>query len=148
MSLFVSDELFNLLVRDFWPDMACQAYDSFAAKGRGVLVIHKIRDAINLEDMKFEFDYTAYDDIAVETDANIARLVREYAPDDEFVVQYQRSENDIHTLLVKTPPGESPPKLICLFRGISMMDIFDEFGYGLTYTPEIVYARARKKGKK
>jgi hypothetical protein len=147
MSLYVGDELFNLLVRDFWPDMACQAYGSFVEKGRGVLAIHKTHDAINLEDMKFEFVYTAYDDIAIETDANIARLVREYAPDHELVAQYQRSQDDIHTVLVKTPSGESPPKLTCLFRGFSMADILAEFEYTLTYTPEMVYARARKKGK-
>lgn len=97
--------------------------------------------------MKFEFAYTAYDDIAAETDSNIARLVREYAPDHEFVAQYQRSEDDIHTVLVKTPSGKSPPKLMCLFRGFSMADIFAEFESTLTYTPEMVYARARKKDK-
>jgi hypothetical protein len=140
MSLFISDELFDLLIRDFWPDIACHAYDGFVEKGRGVLEIQKTRDAINVEDMKFEFSYTAYDDIAADVDADTAKLIREYAPDVELVVQYQRGDDDTHTLLVKTPPGASYPKLISLLNGFSVADLFAEFGfnenkmgYGFTY---------------
>ena len=145
MSLFVSDELFDLLVRDFWPDIACSAYDSFVEKGRGVLSIFKTRDAINVEDMKFEFSYTAYDDIAADVDDSTARLIREYVPDDELVVQYQRSADDLHTVLVKAPSGENSPEVTDFFSRFSFEDIFEEFQP--TYTPERVYARARKRRK-
>jgi len=145
MSLIISDELFKLTVPYYWPDIARLAYNSYVENGRGVVEIQRTREAINLEDMEFKFVYTAYDDIAATTDANTARLIREYAPDDELVAQYQRSEDDIHTVLVEAPSGESPPKLISLVIGFSFEDIFAE--YHPTYTPEMVYARARKKGK-
>jgi hypothetical protein len=145
MSLFISDELFNLLVRNLWPDIASFANDSFVEKGRGVLSIQKTRDAINLEDMKFEFSYTAADDIAAQVDTNTARLIREYVPEGELVVQYQRAADDIHTVLVKEPSGENSPTIEDIFSGFSFEGILEEFQP--TYTPETVYARARKRRK-
>ena len=132
MSLFISDELFNLVVRHLWLDIVSFARGSFVEKGRGVLSIQKTRDAINVEDMKFEYSYTAYDDIAAEVDDNTARLICEYVPEKEHVVQYQRSDDDFHTVLVKIPSGENLRTMEDLFAGFSFENIFAEFDFSGT----------------
>ena len=129
MSLFISDELFKLIVPHYRKDIVRLAYNSFVENGRGIVEIQKIRDALNLEDMEFKFNYIVYDDIAAKADVDTAKLICEYDPDNELVAQYQRSEDDIHMVLVKIPPDANAPTMEDIFEGFSFEDILAEYGF-------------------
>jgi hypothetical protein len=144
MSQFVTDENINEIVRYAWEDVARFAYDSFARKGRGVVRIRKAADAEDIEEMEFKMAYSAYDNVAAAAGADAAKLVQGYAPAGELVVQYLHMDGGLRTFVVKTPPGEKQPDTFGRCGGFSFDDIYNESQSILTYTPEMVYARARK----
>jgi hypothetical protein len=53
-------------------------------------------------------------------------------------------DGGLRTFVVKTPPGEKQPNTFSRCGEFSCEDIYDESQPILTYTPEMVYARARK----
>ncbi len=141
MSLFVTDENISEIVRHAWQDIARFAYDSFVKKGRGVVRIRKAVAAEAIEDMEFKM---AYDDTAAAADAEAAELVRGYAPARELVAQYLHMDGGLRTFVLKTPPGEKQPDIVGRRGGFSPEDSFDQSQPILTYTPAMVYARARR----
>jgi hypothetical protein len=144
MSQFVTDENISEIVRYAWEDVARFAYDSFAKKGRGVVRIRKAVAAEDIEEMEFKMAYTTYDVTAAAAGAEAAKLVRGYAPAGELVAQYLHMDGGLRTFVVKTPPGEKQPVTFGRCGRFSFEDIYDESQPILTYTPEMVYARARK----
>ncbi len=143
MSLFVTDENISEIVRHAWEDVARFAYDSFVKKGRGVVRIRKAVAAETIEEMEFKMAYSACDDTASAAGAEAANLVRGYAPAREIVAQYLHMDGGLRTFVVKTPPGEKQPNIIGRSGGFSLEDSRDESQPILTYTPAMVYARAR-----
>lgn len=98
-------EDFNRLIRDCWESIAFVAFDGFQRMGRGVIAL--------MDDLPLEQCYSVYRE--GEADPRTARLITEYDPVWEVLVQYIQPEGSAVTLRIRTRSGQRHPWQIWMF---------------------------------
>jgi hypothetical protein len=93
-------EYFNRLIRDCWESIAFVAFDGYLKMGRGVV-------ALMMDDLPLEQCYVVYREGGA--DPRTARLVAEYDPVWEVLIQYVRPEGSAITLRIRTRPDQRHP---------------------------------------
>ena len=123
MSDRISDEIFDQIMNVSWEQIACFAYDGFFAEGRGVVGIEKVSSGAGPEDPAFTLCYILYDYDRQKPDPAAAKLIADYDPNYELVVQYLREDGSVRTARIKTAPGQRHPKRISFFETLMREDL-------------------------
>ena len=100
-------EEFNRLIRDCWESISFVAFDGFQKMGRGVVAL--MEDQLPLEQ-----SYIVYGE--GETDPRTARLIAEYDPPWEVLVQYMQPEGSVITLRLRTSPDQRHPRQVWMYN--------------------------------
>lgn len=93
-------EYFARLIMDCWESIAFVAFEGYLKMGRGVVAL--MRDDVPLEQC-----YAVYRE--GEADPRTDRLVAEYDPLWEVLVQYVQPEGSVITLRIRTRPDQRHP---------------------------------------
>jgi len=110
----ISDEVFEIVSREHWEQIAGFAYDGYREYGRGIVEIQKARDGDNYEAMDFNILYSVCD--CEDPDYESSRPVKVYDPDYEVVIRYAQENLNPRTLILKTPSGARHPQRISLLE--------------------------------
>jgi hypothetical protein len=90
----ISDELVDQALRDHWDQIAFTAYDQFLKAGRGWVLLEQDRES----DEGIRIGYAVFNGNEPNFDPALVRMVREYDPDREFVLQYMREDRNIRQM--------------------------------------------------
>lgn len=82
-----------------WDDIARFAYDGFLDRGKGVVRLHLEADG------QIRMRYIADEGKDVKVDPRAQRLVREYDPDQEMLVEYTGEDHTNRTIRAVTAEG-------------------------------------------
>ncbi|HHO47301.1 MAG TPA: hypothetical protein ENN06_02415 [Desulfobacteraceae bacterium] len=93
-------EDFNRMLRDCWESIAYVAFDGFQKMGRGVVALLK-------EDLPLEHCYIVFRE--GEPDQRTARLVAEYDPVWEVLIQYVQPGGSAVTLRIRAGADQRNP---------------------------------------
>jgi len=104
----MSPEKFNRIVIECWESIAFVAYEGYLNKGRGVVVLME-------EQSTLEQSYVPYR--ADNADTRTAKLIAEYDPAWEVLVQYRRPDLATITLRIRTRPDQRHPWRIWTANG-------------------------------
>ena len=63
--------------------------------------------------------YVIYDFKVGRPDKDAARLINDYDPSWEMVIQYLREDGSVHTMRIRTAPGASHPWRVWIFDRLS-----------------------------
>lgn len=99
-------EEFNRIIADCWESIAFVAFDGFRKMGRGVVALMEELDSL-------EQCYVVYPE--GKPDPRTARLIEEYDPAWEVLVQYLQPDGAAVTLRIRTRPDQRHPWRIWLF---------------------------------
>lgn len=124
MSSHISNEIFDHIMKVYWEQIACYAYDGYREHGRGAVGIKKISAEGAPEDPELTLCYILYDYNNYKPDAAAAKMIADYDPDYELVVQYFREDGSVRTARIRTAPGRRHPKRISLFETLMRKDGF------------------------
>ena len=123
MSDRISDEIFDQIMNVSWEQIACFAYDGYLTHGRGLVGIEKIYSGADPEDLQFTLCFIIYDYEMQKPDPAAAKLIADYDPNYELVVQYLREDGSVRTACIRTAPGQRHPKRISLFEALMREDL-------------------------
>jgi hypothetical protein len=124
MSSCISDEIFDHIMNVYWEQIACYAYDGYREHGRGAVGIKKIAAGGGSEDPEFTLCYILYDYDNQKPNPAAAKLIADYDPSYELVMQYLRQDGSVRTARIRTAPGRRHPKRISLFETLMREDGF------------------------
>jgi hypothetical protein len=105
-------------VLDEWETLAFLAYDWYEKAGRLVVGIEE--DENNPSGAKMMG--ILYDFKAGKPDPTTARLLSEYDPDTEILIQFMDKKGDIRTQRVRTGPNARHPKRVYFFEMLRRID--------------------------
>jgi len=100
-------EEFSRTVSDCWESIAFIAFDGFHKMGRGVVALMEEQDSLGQS-------YVVYGED--QPDPRTARLIEEYDPIWEVLVQYVQEDGCPVTLRIRTRPDQRHPWRIWLFN--------------------------------
>ena len=103
---YVENALFN------WEETAFFAYDCYETIGRIAIGIEKDPDYPE------EVILTAiqHDYKNGRPDKKTAKMIENYDPENEIIIQFMQEDGKVHTQKIKTAPGEPHPKRIYFFE--------------------------------
>ena len=113
-SSITDTELYKIL-DSHWEDIAYFAYEGYSAEGRGAVFLERKESARDPLEEKIQMGYAVYDYEAGRPDKESARLIKEYDPKWEIVIQYMQNDGSVRTMRLKTAPGARHPWRIWLF---------------------------------
>jgi hypothetical protein len=119
MTASISDTDRDLILGYYWDDIACFAFDGYHNNGRGVVALEKAIKEGDPEERELQMKYVIYDYEAGKPDKTSARLIENYDPNWEIVIQYLREDGSVHTMKIKTAPGASHPWRVWIFDRLS-----------------------------
>jgi hypothetical protein len=125
MSDRISDEIFDQIMNVSWEQIACFAYDGYRAEGRGAVGIEKVYSGADPEDLQFTLCFIVYDYDRQNPDPDAAKMIANYDPNYELVVQYLREDGSVRTARIRPAPGQRHPKRISLFEALMREDLQD-----------------------
>lgn len=99
-------EEFNRIITECWESIAFVAFDGFRRWGRGIVALMEEHDSM-------EQCYVVYNE--EQPDPHTARLIEEYDPAWEVLVQYLQSNGSAVTLRLRTRPDQRHPWRVWLF---------------------------------
>ena len=115
MNRSLTDTELNQVLDNHWEDIACFAYKRYSAEGRGAVFLERKRSAGDPFEEQIQMGYAVYDYEARRPDKESARLIMEYDPKWEIVIQYMSDDESVRTIRFKTTPGARHPWRIWLF---------------------------------
>ena len=96
------------LINSHWGDLAYWAYDQYINRGRGAIYIQKETPGGD-ENTRENFRYVTYDGEARHLDPGISKIIGEYRPGSEVIIQYIQENAGIRTVRVRAAdPGRRP----------------------------------------
>ena len=96
----MSDGMASKALDDYWDQIAFIAYDHFLKIGRGWVFLEQDREA----DGEIRIGYAVFNGNEPNFDPALVRMVREYDPDWEFVLQYMREDRTIRHMRLRAGP--------------------------------------------
>ena len=123
MSDRISNEIFDQIMNVYWEQIACYAYDGYREHGCGAVGIEKIAAGGDPEDPEFPLCYILYDYNNQKPDPDAAKLIADYDPNYELLVQYLREDGSVRTARIRTAPGRRHPKRISFFETLMREDL-------------------------
>jgi hypothetical protein len=102
----MSDETASKALDDYWDHISFIAYDHFLKIGRGWVFLEQNREA----DGEIRIGYAVFNGNESNFDPALVRMVREYDPDREFVLQYMREDRSIRQMRLKAGPTALFPR--------------------------------------
>ena len=115
MKSSIPDIDFHKILDNHWEDIACFAYEGYSTKGRGTVFLEKKGNAGSLLEEQIQMGYAIYDYEAGRPDKDSARLIMEYDPKWEVVIQYMQDDGSVRTMRLITAAGARHPWRIWLF---------------------------------
>ena len=115
MNSSITDAELNKILESHWEGIAFLAYEGYKAEGRGIVFLERKSSADGSLEEQVQMGYAVYDYEAGRPDKESARLITEYDPKWEIVMQYMRDDRSIRTMRLKTAPGARHPWRIWLF---------------------------------
>ena len=108
----IPDELFEQILSDMWDNFAIFSHENFLTSGRGVIALNLPSSANTLDEL--EVMYAVYDYKAGEPEADIAKMLRNYNPKQEMIIQFLQPTGQVRTVRAKAPNQESAPEQLWL----------------------------------
>jgi len=108
----IPDELFEQILSDMWDSFAIFSHENFLGSGRGVIALNLPSSAASLDEL--EVMYAVYNYEAGEPDADVAKILRNYDPKQEMIIQFLQPTGQVRTVRVKAPDEESQPEQLWL----------------------------------
>ena len=96
----MSDETASKALDDYWDHIAFTAYEHFLKVGRGWVFLEQDRAAGG----EIQIGYAFFNGNEPNFDPALVRMVREYDPDWEFVLQYMREDRTIRQMRLRAGP--------------------------------------------
>jgi hypothetical protein len=124
----ISDELVDQALRDHWDQIAFTAYDQFLKAGRGWVLLEQDRES----DEGIRIGYAVFNGNEPNFDPALVRMVQEYDPDLELVLQYMRGDREIRQMRLRPGPHSPFPRKSWIIgilnkndpEGDKLLDIF------------------------
>jgi hypothetical protein len=129
VSTTISDEEVKEILDAYWEEIACFAYEHYHIKGKGVVGLEKTCKEKGSLDSQVQLLYAIYDYEAGKPDRDAARLIREYDPMWEVVIQYIREDGSVRTMRIRTSPGARHPWRIWIFDKLINEDEIEKGGF-------------------
>lgn len=114
----MSDELVDRALKDQWDQIAFTACDQVLKAGRGWVFLEQDREAGG----EIRIGYAVFNGNEPNFDPALVRMVRDYDPDQEFVLQYMREDRSIRQMRLKAAPGVRIPRIAWILGIINQND--------------------------
>lgn len=108
----IPDELFEQILSEMWDSFAVFSHENFLNSGRGVIFVNLPESATSLDEL--ELMYVVYDYEADKPDADVAKMLRNYIPQQEMIIQFLQPTGQVRTVRAKAPDEESQPEQLWL----------------------------------
>ena len=108
----IPDELFEQILSEMWDNFAVFSHENFLTSGRGVIALNLPSSAASLDEL--EVMYVVYDYKAGEPEGDVAKMLRNYNPKQEMIIQFLQPTGQVRTVRAKAPDEESQPEQLWL----------------------------------
>ena len=108
----IPDESAEQLLSEMWEQLAIFSHENFLLSGRGTIGLNLPSEATSLDDV--EVMYIVYDEEADDMESSVAKIIREYDPKKEMIIQFLQPTGQVRTMRVKAPNQESEPETLWL----------------------------------
>ena len=115
-----TDEEFDRLLEACWEQIALYAFAQYKEAGRGAVLFERHGLDEDVLNDQVDLGYTVYEPGRPE--ALAARMIEEYDPAWEIVLQYLRPDGSVRTARIRTAPGNRHPWRIYLFERLIQED--------------------------
>jgi hypothetical protein len=110
----ITDEDFELILEANWEQLALFAFEKYKENGRGVVFLDRHGQSNDILYDRVDLGYAVYEPGQPDPDA--ARMIEQYDPTWEIVLQYLRPDGRVRTARIRTAPGQRHPWRIYLFE--------------------------------
>jgi hypothetical protein len=112
----ITDEDFERILEASWEQLALFAFAKHRENGRGVVLLdrHGLNDDILYDQV--DLGYAVYE--PGQHDPDTARMIEQYDPAWEIVLQYLRPDGRARTARIRTAPGKRHPWRVYLFDSL------------------------------